>query len=249
MTKPNHWRTRRSPAADRARRADVQVTFTDGAVVALEVQRCVLTDGDWRERHQDYQKRGITDVWIYPPSSLAHEVLFTAGQHLWRLDTDTRRLGLGIAAPHERRPGWETETDMTRYVSHTPPCVGDRITTRWAPLDHMILTPSGIAVPVPVAEALQAERDEMARRAKLLRVRKAHQPKPRTKETKTSPPADTRKELAGDGQAQMRPPGPRRSSGEGESGWGDRAWICPRCGYRTGLTLCMTCDYRKIVGR
>jgi hypothetical protein len=30
------------------------------------------------------------------------------------------------------------------------------------------------------------------------------------------------------------------------SGWGDRAWTCPRCGIRTGLLLCLRCDRHVI---
>jgi hypothetical protein len=32
------------------------------------------------------------------------------------------------------------------------------------------------------------------------------------------------------------------------SGWGDRAWICPRCEVRTGLLICLRCD-RHLVTR
>ncbi len=31
------------------------------------------------------------------------------------------------------------------------------------------------------------------------------------------------------------------------SGWGERAWICARCGVRTGLLLCLRCDRQFVI--
>lgn len=33
------------------------------------------------------------------------------------------------------------------------------------------------------------------------------------------------------------------------SGWGERAWICPRCGVRTGLLICLRCDRHLVTQR
>ena len=52
---------------DRVRRSDVRIRFRDGRQVAMEVQATPLTDHEWSARHTDYQRQGITDVWLWRP--------------------------------------------------------------------------------------------------------------------------------------------------------------------------------------
>ncbi|PRY07900.1 competence protein CoiA family protein [Kineococcus rhizosphaerae] len=59
-------------SADRARVADVMVTWPDGRQVAFEVQYAALSVEQWRQRHESYTAQGITAVWL-----LGH-----AGRHL-----------------------------------------------------------------------------------------------------------------------------------------------------------------------
>jgi len=59
---------------DRARRSDVRVRFRDGRQVALEVQATPLTDREWCTRHGDYQRQGITDVWLWRTRTRPHWV-------------------------------------------------------------------------------------------------------------------------------------------------------------------------------
>lgn len=51
--------------ADRTRRADVMVSRPDGNQVALEVQYAGLTVHEWEQRHGDYTRQGIRDVWLF----------------------------------------------------------------------------------------------------------------------------------------------------------------------------------------
>lgn len=238
--------------ANRERRADVHVTFDGDAAVALEVQRSPLSDGAWLERHHSYQDQGINDVWIYPPRAAAHQVLFTVGLPLWRYDSQRSELGIGIAAAHPKPPGWENQPDLAVYADHMPPCVGDATTTRWAQLDRMVLTAAGIAVPAQVAEHLRRERDEAERRARVIRSGKPSKTQQGAGANSPGAAGDCRHIPADVSPPStptvMKPPGARPSTGEGESGWGERAWICPTCGNRSGLHPCRICHYEQFRG-
>lgn len=52
-----------SPAGER--RADVLITGPTGKQIAFEVQYSPLTADHWRERHDSYRNREITDVWLF----------------------------------------------------------------------------------------------------------------------------------------------------------------------------------------
>lgn len=51
--------------ADRARRADVMLTWPNGAQLAVEVQYSPLTVAEWRRRHESYLAAGITPLWLF----------------------------------------------------------------------------------------------------------------------------------------------------------------------------------------
>lgn len=50
---------------DHTRRADVMITWPDGAQVAVEVQYSPLTVAEWQNRHTSYLAAGITPVWLF----------------------------------------------------------------------------------------------------------------------------------------------------------------------------------------
>jgi hypothetical protein len=51
--------------AARDRIADVMITARSGHRVAIEIQYAALPPDKWLERHADYVKQGITDVWLF----------------------------------------------------------------------------------------------------------------------------------------------------------------------------------------
>ena len=110
---------------DRARRSDVRVRFNNGCQVALEVQATPLTDREWSARHADYQRQGITDVWLWRPGTRPHWVVVDHGQSLWELDPGKERAYLLLGVAHDRPPCWWTGEDLHLYAQHEPPCVGD----------------------------------------------------------------------------------------------------------------------------
>lgn len=67
---------------DKSRRADVMLTWPDGAHLAVEVQYAGISIAEWRERHESYQRQGIACVWL-----LGH-----VGTHL---RAPTRQPGIG----------------------------------------------------------------------------------------------------------------------------------------------------------
>jgi Competence protein CoiA-like family len=69
------WLRSKYPAAEtalevpidgaRTRIADVLVTGTRGGKIAFEIQYAALTLNQWQQRHEDYVKHGITDIWLF----------------------------------------------------------------------------------------------------------------------------------------------------------------------------------------
>jgi len=47
------------------RRADVMLTWPDGAQVAVEVQYAAIPPEEWQRRHDSYREQGIEDVWLF----------------------------------------------------------------------------------------------------------------------------------------------------------------------------------------
>lgn len=46
------------------RRSDIYIEFTDGRKLAVDIQRNSLSTASWDDKHNDYKKAGITDIWI-----------------------------------------------------------------------------------------------------------------------------------------------------------------------------------------
>jgi Competence protein CoiA-like family len=125
---------------DRARRSDVRVRFRDGRQVALEVQATPLTDREWSARHADYQRQGITDIWLWRPGTQPHWVVVAHGQPLWELDPGKERAYLLLGVAHDRPTCWWTGEDLHLYAQHAPPCVGDTLLRRELALSTIGLT-------------------------------------------------------------------------------------------------------------
>ncbi|MFD0395373.1 competence protein CoiA family protein [Streptomyces nogalater] len=87
----------------RNRRADVHVVLDDGARLALEAQRELITDELWQARHRDYAAAGVRDVWFMRPDTRIPHVLFAEGTPAWTLyhrdETAEARLGAPRARP------------------------------------------------------------------------------------------------------------------------------------------------------
>ncbi|MBF6329791.1 competence protein CoiA family protein [Nocardia transvalensis] len=142
---------------DRERRADVQVLFADGRQVALEIQGYRLTDSEWTSRHRDYQRNGVTDVWLWHPASRPHWIVLNDPddrQQLWTFDPQDRSIALMIAAPH--RTLWPRDEIQYR-VRHIPPCIGDQLIPHQLRLDELPLTPDGLDIPTALKQSLATE--------------------------------------------------------------------------------------------
>ena len=143
--------------ADGRRRSDVEVILPGGARVAIELQCSEITDAEWLDRHEDYVRAGITDVWLWGPSVWIPRVVFRYGQPGWRFDLKSGKIALVYAHPD---PAVVTaaSTAPECAIVHSPPCPGDRLGLLPMPLASARLGPDGI---VPPAEATA----ELTRRA------------------------------------------------------------------------------------
>ncbi|WP_328397986.1 competence protein CoiA [Nocardia sp. NBC_00416] len=159
----------------RERRADVRVVFADRREVALEVQRGPLTDAEWSQRHHDYRRNGVVDVWFWHPTSRPHWIVLSepdSRQHLWTLDPAQRSASVMIGAPHRTLwPEPPTEDNATHQVPHLPPCVYDELLAHPCRLDDLTLTPRGLAIPTQLHQSLT---DALHHERELLRTRRQH---------------------------------------------------------------------------
>jgi len=186
---------------DRERRADVRVVFADRREVALEVQGGPLTDAEWSQRHHDYRRNGVVDVWFWHPASRPHRIVLSdpdSHQNLWTLDPAQRSASVMIGAPHRTLwPEPPTEDNATHRVPHLPPCLYDELVAHLCRLDDLTLTPRGLAIPAQLhrslADALHHEH-ELLRTRRQQRLNQHNHPTPTTdpvhiNPSKTSAPA------------------------------------------------------------
>ena len=80
--------------ADGRRRSDVEVILPGDVRVAIELQCSEITDAEWLDRHEDYVRAGITDVWLWGPGIWIPRVVFRYGQPGWRFDLEAGKIGL-----------------------------------------------------------------------------------------------------------------------------------------------------------
>ena len=135
--------------ADGRRRSDVEVILPGGARVAIELQCSEITDAEWLDRHEDYVRAGITDVWLWGPGVWIPRVVFRSGQPGWRFDPEARKIALIYARPDPAVVA-AASTAPECVIVHSPPCPGDRLGFLPMPLSSARLRPDGI---VPSAEA------------------------------------------------------------------------------------------------
>lgn len=142
---------------DGSRRSDIQVELTDGSRVALEVQGSLLPDLQWKSRHDDYERLGIRDVWLWWPR-LRHVpwIVVKHGQPLWKIDPDAGTMRLLVGKPHAKQHGWWRHDDqrLRVYGHHCPPCVRDALAPRDCSLVSLRLTPQGIVIPAEITREL-----------------------------------------------------------------------------------------------
>ncbi|MEJ8662186.1 competence protein CoiA family protein [Streptomyces sp. MS1.AVA.4] len=148
----------------RNRRADVHVVLDDGARLALEAQRELITDELWQARHRDYAAAGVRDVWFMRPDTRIPHVLFAEGTPAWTLyhrdETAEARLG----EPHERGPQWWTK-DLRLFGPHHPPCAGDPVVRERFPLADLGLDADGVTFPPAMTERLAEQAARVRREA------------------------------------------------------------------------------------
>ena len=141
---------------DRARRSDVRVRFRVGRQVALEVQATPLTDLEWSVRHADYQRQGITDVWLWRFGIRPHWIAASQRQSLWELDPSAQRAYLVLGAAHDRPPHWWAAEELHLFAQHEPPCVGDDLVREELDLNTIGLTAEGLVIPESIHREISA---------------------------------------------------------------------------------------------
>lgn len=202
---------------DRARRSDVRVRFRDARQVALEAQATLLTDREWSARHTDYQRQGITDMWLWHPRTRPHLVVASHGQSLWELDPGEQRAYLLLGEAHDRPSHWWTRKDLHLYALHEPPCVGDTLQRRNLPLSTIGLTADGLVIPDPVRRDIEQARIAIREAAQQIRTATSRRIRPQP----------------GSGTAPNQAPQPNRQTPSGPR---------PEPAAKPGKLACMTCN-------
>lgn len=144
----------------RTRRSDVRVRLTDGSRVAFEVQSSVLGDIPWLERHEDYQRQGIRDIWLWRPGlRRVHWIVAKEGEHLWEFDPKAQKATLLVGEGRPKPPGWwRREGDKLRvYGLHAPPTVHARLRPYQFPLSALTISSGGLDIPDQVTSELAAD--------------------------------------------------------------------------------------------
>ncbi|MFH8411282.1 competence protein CoiA family protein [Streptomyces sp. NPDC018019] len=153
---PNVTRVRTEQwTPERDRRADVHVVLDDGAILALEAQRELITDELWQARHRDYAAAGVRDVWFMRPDTRIPHVLFAEGTPAWTLYHRDGEAEARLGQPHGRGPQWWTK-DLRLYALHHPPCPGDPVVRERFSLAELGLSADGVTFP-PAMTARLAE--------------------------------------------------------------------------------------------
>ena len=148
--------------ADGRRRSDVEVILPGGACVAIELQCSEITDAEWLDRHEDYVRAGIIDVWLWGPGIWIPRVVFRYGQPGWRFDPEAGKIALIYARPD---PAIVTaaSTAPKCVIVHSPPCPGDRLGFLPTPLASARLGPDGIELSAEATAELTRLAADVAR--------------------------------------------------------------------------------------
>lgn len=129
---------------DRARRSDVQVALRSGERLAIELQRQMVIDHAWRERHRDYVRAGIVDVWLWHPATRVPHVVYADYQAGWTFDLQSDTVGVMV--------GLMVDGRGLRW----PPAPGDSIRPILQPLNQLGLSANGIDLPEALTARLKA---------------------------------------------------------------------------------------------
>jgi len=139
----------------RERRADVLVTLTDGSRVALEVQKELLTDGQFQARHRDYAAQNIHDVWFWRPGLQVPHAVLAEGLPVWFLDPSAPQVTTLVARPHVRPYQWWRLPGFAVFAPHHPPCALDATEKTSFSLQDLGLDRRGASLPQAVQEQLR----------------------------------------------------------------------------------------------
>lgn len=151
---PNVTRVRMEQWTEqRDRRADVHVILDDGARLALEAQRELITDERWQARHRDYAAARVRDVWFMRPDTRVPHVLFAEDIPAWTLYHREGEVEARLGEPHARGPQWWTK-DLRVFGLHHPPCPGDPVVRERFALAELGLDVHGVTFPPAMGERL-----------------------------------------------------------------------------------------------
>ncbi|MEV0553835.1 competence protein CoiA family protein [Streptomyces sp. NPDC050597] len=171
---------------DRDRRADVYVILDDGAQLALEAQRELITDELWQARHRDYAAAGVRDVWFMRPDTRIPHVLFAEGTPAWTLYHREGEAEARLGQPHARGRRWWTK-DLRLYAPHHPPCPGDEVVRERFSLDELGLDAKGVTFPPAVHERLSQQVARIHREAGEARLQHEHADRGRREDAARQP--------------------------------------------------------------
>jgi hypothetical protein len=141
----------------RERRADVLVTLTHGARLALEVQKDLLTDLRFQTRHHDYAAQNIRAVWFWRPGLQVPHAVLAEGLPVWFLDPAAHQVTTLVARPHVRPYRWWQVPDLAVFALHHPPCALDITEKTSFALDDLGLDGGGASLPLALREKLRED--------------------------------------------------------------------------------------------
>ena len=167
------------------RRSDVSVTLENGCVVALEVQQQPMTDSEWIDRHLDYQRAGVIDVWLWHPQTGVPAILYEYGQSGWLIDPDGPQVGTVYSAGQLPAGPWWDAVDTGHFTDRWPPSLAGKKSVAWHPLDEMTLGWTGLRPPAAFTNQLAEKARRTERQARRART-DSRRPDTKTEESRDS---------------------------------------------------------------
>ncbi|MFB7592818.1 hypothetical protein [Streptomyces sp. NPDC056169] len=101
---------------DRNRRADAEVLLENGTNIPLEAQRKLMTDDGWRQRHLDYVRQGVVDVWFWRPRVHFPHIMLSEGLPVWFHSLSKREAATSLGHPHRQVGKWWKAPDLSVYA-------------------------------------------------------------------------------------------------------------------------------------
>ncbi|WP_285659982.1 hypothetical protein [Actinomycetospora sp. NBRC 106375] len=118
-----------------------------GPAVVLELQSAWITDDEWRQRHQDYRRLGMVDVWLWHHRVGVPGIIAAYHQPGWLYGDDRAELTAVVGRGRPRTGRWWEERDPAVYGTHWPAGPGERATLLPIPLDKIQLSAAGLSPP------------------------------------------------------------------------------------------------------